>query len=103
MNIMANKTDFKKLRDAFIYRMTHDSDTQDRRRKDFHQAIFGIESDEDIDRWNEKCERYGLRRKKYGTTYLIWDTIDMDMVLNCFDMAVKDILNKQKEKNHDSL
>lgn len=102
MKITANKTYFERLRDAFIYRMTHDSDTQDRRRKDFHQAIFAIKSNEEIDCWNEKCVNFGLRKKEYGSTYPIWDTVDMDMVLNCFDMAVKDILNKQLEEIDDT-
>ena len=62
--------DFSKLRSLFIKRMTEDSETQDRRRKDYNQAIFGYQDD--------------------GTTYQAWVTIDMDMVLECFDNAVKD-------------
>lgn len=62
--------DFAELRSLFIKRMTEDSETQDRRRKDYNQAIFGYRDD--------------------GTTYQAWDTVDMDMVLECFDNAVKD-------------
>lgn len=58
---------FRKL---FINRMTVDSEHNDRRRKDFNQAIFGYNDD--------------------GSTYAIWSEMDMDMVLQCFDDAVKD-------------
>ena len=78
------------LRDLFIKRMTIDSEHNDRRRKDYNQAIFHYESDEDIDAWNERCEIYGLCKKKYGKTYPVWSEIDMDMVLKCFDDATKD-------------
>lgn len=57
---------FRKL---FISRMTVDSDHNDRRRKDFNQAIFHYEDDESIDTWNADCEKYGLAKKKYGRTY----------------------------------
>ena len=63
------------LRDLFIKRMTEDSDHSDRRRKDFNQAIFG---------WSD--ERY----KAPENTYQIWSEMDMAMVLQCFDDAVKD-------------
>lgn len=58
---------FRKL---FISRMTVDSEHNDRRRKDFNQAIFGYHDD--------------------GSTYACWSNMDMDMVLQCFDDAVKD-------------
>lgn len=58
---------FRKL---FIKRMTVDSKHHDRRRKDFNQAIFGYSDD--------------------GSTYAIWSETDMDMVLQCFDDAVRD-------------
>ncbi len=61
---------FDKLRELFIRRMTEDSETKDRRRKDFNQAIFGYRDD--------------------GSTYPCWCETDMDMVLKCFDDAVKD-------------
>ena len=70
--------DYKKqiedLRDCFIKRMTVDSETQDRRRKDYNQAIF--------------CD-YGRGEHEqvfYGTT--------MEMVLDCFDNAVRDYRKK---------
>lgn len=78
------------FRDLFIKRMTVDSNHNDRRRKDFNQAIFHYESKEEVDAWNEKCEIFGLSKKKYGQTYAVWSEMDMDMVLQCFDNAVKD-------------
>ena len=58
------------LRELFIKRMTVDSDHNDRRRKDFNQAIFHYDDD--------------------GSTYPVWCETDMDMVLQCFDDATKD-------------
>ena len=78
---------FRKL---FISRMTVDSDHNDRRRKDFNQAIFHYKSKEEVDAWNKDCEKYGLPKKQYGQTYAVWSDMDMDMVLQCFDDAVKD-------------
>lgn len=78
---------FRKL---FIKRMTVDSDHNDRRRKDFNQAIFHYEDDKEVDEWNKDCEKYGLSKKKYGQTYPVWSETNMDMVLQCFDDAVKD-------------
>lgn len=67
-------TDCKKqidyLRECFIKRMTVDSETQDSRRKDYNQAIF-------CDYGNGEHEQVFC-----GTT--------MEMVLYCFDNAVKD-------------
>lgn len=88
--IQEGKKNFKELRALFIKRMTVDSEHQDRRRKDFNQAIFHYENDEDVDAWNAECEKYGLARKEYGRTYPVWCEMDMDMVLQCFDDAVKD-------------
>lgn len=81
---------FDELRELFIRRMTVDSETKDRRRKDFNQAIFYVEKDEDVDAWNRECERYGFAPKEYGETHPAFDDMDMDMVLQCFDDAVKD-------------
>ena len=64
------KQNFAELRELFIKRMTVDSDHNDRRRKDYNQAIF---------RYNDD-----------GSTYAVWYGMDMDMVLQCFDDAVKD-------------
>ena len=61
---------FHELRELFIRRMTEDSETTDRRSKDFNQAIFGYRDD--------------------GSTYQVWSDMDMDMVLKCFDDAIKD-------------
>lgn len=67
-------TDYKKqiddLRECFIKRMTVDSETNDRRRKDYNQAIF---SDNGAGEHEQVF---------YDTT--------MEMVLYCFDNAVKD-------------
>lgn len=78
---------FRKL---FINRMTVDSDHNDRRRKDYNQAIFHYEDNESVDEYNKFCEKVGLPKKDYGGTYPVWTKIDMDMVLQCFDDAVKD-------------
>ena len=59
------------LRELFIKRMTVDSEHNDRRRKDFNQAIFS---------YNEYTEEW---------TQCFCDT-SMEMVLTCFDDAVKD-------------
>ena len=59
------------LRGLFIKRMTEDSETHDKRRKDFNQAIFGYRDD-------------GV------STYQVWNETTLDMVLQCFDDAVKD-------------
>ena len=88
--INEGKKNFAELRELFIIRMTVDSDHNDRRRKDFNQAIFHYESKEEVDAWNEKCEIFGLPKKKYEQTYAVWSEMDMDMVLQCFDNAVKD-------------
>lgn len=64
------KQNFAELRELFIKRMTVDSNHNDRRRKDYNQAIFNYNDD--------------------GSTYAVWCGMDMDMVLQCFDDAVKD-------------
>ena len=88
--IQEGKTLLAFFRELFIRRMTVDSDHNDRRRKDYNQAIFHYEDDESVDAWNEDCEKYGLSKKEYGRTYQVWSNMDMDMVLRCFDDAVKD-------------
>lgn len=60
-----------RLRELFIKRMTEDSETQDRRRKDYNQAIFDFRDD--------------------GSTYQVFVDTDMEMVLRCFDDAAKDL------------
>jgi len=62
---------FSKLRLLFIKRMTEDSETTDRRKKEYNQAIFGYNED--------------------GSTYQCFNGTDMQMVLDCFDNAVKDL------------
>lgn len=68
--INEGKKNFAKLRDLFIKRMTIDSEHNDRRRKDYNQAIF--------------CD-YGR-----GVHEAVWNKTTMEMVLQCFDDAVKD-------------
>lgn len=85
---------FEELKQLFIKRMTEDSETQDRRRKDFNQAIFHYEHDEDVDSYNKYLEEHGVldyaSKKVKGETYQVWDELTMDDVLQCFDQAVKD-------------
>lgn len=58
------------FRSLLIKRMTVDSETKDRRSKNYNQAIFGYRSD--------------------GDTFPCFSPMDMDMVLEAFDNAVKD-------------
>lgn len=88
--IAHNLETIESFRQLFIKRMTIDSEHNDRRRKDYNQAIFKFESNEEVDAWNEKCEIFGLPKKNYGRTYAVWSEMDMDMVLKCFDNAVRD-------------
>lgn len=79
-----------KLRDLFISRMTVDSETNDRRRREYNRAIFHYYEEDYVDEWNKSCEKYGFPKIARGLTYPVWSEIDMDMVLRCFDDAVKD-------------
>lgn len=88
--IKEGKKNFDELRELFIKRMTVDSNHNDRRRKDFNQAIFYYWDKQEVDDWNMDCEKYGLSKKEYNQTYPVWSEIDMDMVLKCFDDAVCD-------------
>jgi len=62
----------KELRTLFLKYLTQDSKTQDRRRKEFNQAIFIDPAD----------KLFGGRQVFNGT--------DLDMVMEKFDKAVKD-------------
>ena len=75
--IRDGKKNFAELRELFIKRMTIDSDHNDRRRKDYNQAIFHYEYDD---------EEFIAPEN----TYQVWCNMDMAMVLQCFDDAVKD-------------
>lgn len=68
--ILEGKKTIAELRDLFIKRMTVDSEHNDRRRKDYNQAIF--------------CD-FGR-----GEHEAVWNETTMEMVLQCFDDAVKD-------------
>lgn len=58
------------LREEFIRLMTQDSETTDARRREFNQAIFAPESE---------------------GGYAIWNGMELYMVLDKFDKAVKNI------------
>ena len=75
--INEGKQNFAELRELFIKRMTVDSDHNDRRRKDYNQAIFG---------WYDESKEEADPSK----TFQCWSELDMAMVLQCFDNAVKD-------------
>lgn len=75
--IREGKKVIAELRELFIKRMTVDSDHNDRRRKDFNQAIF---------HWWEEDEVEADPNK----TFQCWSSMNMGMVLKCFDDAVKD-------------
>ena len=95
--IETDYSQINRLRELFVRRMTVDSETTDRRRKDFNQAIFHFESDEEVDNYNHYCEQYGLPKKKYGATYPVWSEMTLDMVLTCFDDAVNDYNAESKQ------
>lgn len=65
------RSHIEKLRELFIKRMTIDSEHSDRRKRDFNQAIFFYDEYN-----NEHIQCF------HGTT--------MEMVLQCFDDAVRD-------------
>lgn len=65
------------LRELFIKRMTVDSDHNDRRKRDYNQAIFS---------WWEENEKDADPSK----TFQCYSDMDMGMVLQCFDDAVGD-------------
>lgn len=70
-DINRDKRTFQKFKELFVKRMTEDSETNDRRRKDYNQALFF----------------YDEHRKEYTQ---VWNEITLYMVLRCFDDAVKD-------------
>ncbi len=65
-------TGYGALREEFIALLTRDSETTDRRRKDYNQAVF-------MDNGESS-----------------WTSIDLDMVLEKFDKAVKNINRRKK-------
>ena len=64
------KEQIENLRNLFIKRMTIDSETNDRRKSDYNQAIF-----------------YDCGDGEYKQVFI---ETTMDMVLDCFDNSVKD-------------
>ena len=71
------KSVIAELRELFVKRMTVDSDHNDRRKRDYNQAIFG---------WWEQDEKEADPSK----TFQCWSNMNMGMVLQCFDDAVGD-------------
>ena len=65
------KSTLAEFRELFVKRMTVDSDHNDRRRKDYNQAIFFYD---DYTHEHKAC----------------FCGMNMEMVLQCFDDAVKD-------------
>lgn len=87
------RTQIDILRYLFIQRMTVDSETSDRRRREYNQAIFHYRSPEEVEAWNQFVDDHPdlkLAKRSTDETYKVWNNIDMDMVLECFDNAVKD-------------
>ena len=58
----------QQLREEFLHLLVRDSETKDRRRKDFNQALFDAEAG-----------------------YPIWTEIDLRMVMEKFDKAVRNL------------
>lgn len=73
------KKQLESFKKHFIRRMTVDSETQDRRRKDFNQALFFLDPD----------------TMEYRPS---WSEIDLHMVLKCFDDAMGDWQRELKGK-----
>lgn len=71
--------DMAAFRAMFVEMLTTDSETKDRRRKDFNQALFLPLND----RWSAGRSR--------------WSAIDLDMVMNVFDNTVKRMKREQKK------
>ena len=65
--------DAQRLRELFIKYLTQDSQTQDARRKEFNQAIFINPS------------------SKFFGGHQVFDGTDLDMVLEKFDKAVREM------------
>ena len=75
-----NKQAFSKLRILFMKYLTEDSETHDARKRDFNQAIF-------IDPTN----------KLFGGKQ-VFNGSDLDMVMEKFDKAVKQMLKQLKSE-----
>ena len=73
---MSKQEEIGELRILFIKHLTVDSETQDARRKEYNQAIF-INPDDEL----------------FGGAQIFCNT-DLDMVLEKFDKATKEILRR---------
>lgn len=81
------------LRKLFVQRMTVDSETTDRRRRDYNQAIFHYKKPEDVEMWNRFVDEHPnpiFTKENTEETYPVFYGTNMEMVLECFDNAVKD-------------
>jgi hypothetical protein len=57
-----------RLREEFVRLLTEDSETNDRRRKEYNQALFDPETGREI-----------------------WTSLNLDMIMHTFDRAVKNV------------
>ena len=62
------------LRTAFLRFLTEDSETKDRRRRDFNQAIFNAEEG-----------------------WAVWSSTDLDMVMEKFDKAARTVAHLTRD------
>lgn len=74
------------LRDEFMRLLTEDSETKDARRRDFNQAIFMPDLSGTPD--------YATRGV-FSSGKAIWTETTLDMVLDKYDKAVKNLRVKQ--------
>lgn len=72
--ILQGRNTINAFKDLFIKRLTIDSEHDDRRRKDYNQALFHYKDDDN---------------PELGT-YQVWSEITLDMVMDAFDSALKD-------------
>jgi hypothetical protein len=83
----------EELRAEFVRLLTVDSETRDRRRKDFNQAVFFPPNDPPCicsDGW---C----VHRHVAGKA--VWDSTDLGMVLEKFDRAVRNLKVQEAAKS----
>jgi hypothetical protein len=76
---MMTPEDMAAFRVMFVEMLTTDSETQDRRRKEFNQSLF-----------YPADSNWAAGRQK-------WSAIDLDMVLDVFDNTVKRMKREQKK------
>lgn len=67
------------LRDEFLRLLTVDSETSDRRRKDYNQALFMVSPD------------------PYFDGKQAWTSIDLGMIMEKFDKAQRNIATREEK------